>query len=82
MTVALSLQNMRKVWLLKMAKAKIIQEENSTPVTFTKKQLAASKKYAERKDLLNALLAEDRAYSISEVEEILDGFLKGKVISC
>lgn len=68
--------------VLNMAKAKIIQEENNEPVTFTKKQLAASKKYAENKDLLNALLAEDRAYSISEVEEILEGFLKGKVISC
>lgn len=53
--------------------------ETEFPVTFTKQQLVASKKYAEKRDLINALLADDRSYSMAEVEEILSGFLKGKV---
>jgi hypothetical protein len=63
-----------------MAKVKAMQEEKENPVTFTKNQLVTSKKYAEKKDLLNALLVDDRSYTMTEVEEILNGFLKGKVI--
>lgn len=59
-----------------MAKAK----EAESAAIFTKQQLVTSKKYAEKKDLLNALLVDDRSYSMAEVEEILDGFLKGKVV--
>ena len=63
-----------------MAKVKAMQEEKENPVTFTKNQLITSKKYTEKKDLLNALLVDDRSYSMAEVEETLNGFLKGKVI--
>jgi hypothetical protein len=63
-----------------MAKVKPIVNEREKPAAFTKQQLVTSKKYAERKDLINALLVDDRSYSMAEVEEILGGFLKGKVI--
>lgn len=63
-----------------MAKEKPTVNEGDSPVTFTKQQLVASKKFAEKKDLLNALLVDDRSYSMAEIEEILDGFLKGKVV--
>ena len=63
-----------------MAKVKAMQEEKENPVTFTKNQLVTSKKYSEKKDLLNALLVDDRSYTMTEVEEILNDFLKGKVI--
>lgn len=63
-----------------MAKVKPAVNEKEEPATFTKQQLVTSKKYAERKDLLNALLVDDKSYSLIEVEEILNGFLKGKVI--
>lgn len=62
-----------------MAKVKPAVNEGDSLVTFTKQQLVSSKKFAEKKDLLNALLVDDRSYSMAEVEEILDGFLKGKV---
>jgi hypothetical protein len=62
-----------------MAKVQTEQPEVSE-ATFTKQQLISSKKYAEKKDLLNALLADDRSYSMPEVEEILNNFLKGKVV--
>lgn len=63
-----------------MTKAKPTVSKGDFPVTFTKQQLVTSKKYAEKKDLLNALLVDDRSYSMAEVEETLDGFLKGKVV--
>ena len=62
-----------------MAKDKTVVNEREKPATFTKQQLLKSKKYAEKKDLLSALLVDDRSYSMAEVEEILNKFLKGKV---
>lgn len=50
-----------------------------TQSAFTKQQLARSAKFAARRDLLNALLEEDKSYSESEVNEILDRYLKGRV---
>ena len=43
---------------------------------FTKEQIVNSKKYVNRKDLLNAILKENELYSFSEVEEI-NNFMKG-----
>lgn len=61
---------------------KSVPSDTAEPASFTKQQLVTCKKYAEKKDLLNALLTENRSYSMAEVEELLNGFLKGKVISC
>jgi len=44
---------------------------------FTKEQIVNSKKYVNRKDLLNAILKENELYSFSEVEEIINNFMKG-----
>lgn len=46
---------------------------------FTKEQLVKSKMFSDRIDLLNALLKDNRNYSIKEVNEIINKFLKGKV---
>ena len=46
---------------------------------FYKKQLLTSEKYASRRDLLNALLDDNEAYSTVQVDEIIEKFLKGKV---
>jgi hypothetical protein len=56
------------------------QIASAKEATFTKQQLLESKTYVEKKDLLNALLVDGRSYSLAETEEILNGFLKGKVI--
>lgn len=63
-----------------MAKVKVTVDEAELPATFTKQQLITSKKYAEKKDLLNALLVDGKSYSMAEAEGILDNFLKGKVV--
>ncbi|HBF2177005.1 hypothetical protein KLM55_14500 [Clostridioides difficile] len=50
------------------------KEEN---YKFTKEQMVNSKIYVNRKDLLNAILKDNELYSFSEVEEIIDKFMKG-----
>lgn len=45
---------------------------------FTKKQFVNSRKFAKRKDLVNALLDEKKTYSIQEVEDKINDFLYGK----
>ncbi|MGI5034650.1 hypothetical protein [Clostridioides difficile] len=44
---------------------------------FTKEQIVNSKKYVNRKDLLNAILKENELYSFSEVEDMINNFMKG-----
>ncbi|EGT2197671.1 TPA: hypothetical protein KSK03_003880 [Clostridioides difficile] len=44
---------------------------------FTKEQIVNSKKYVNRKDLLNAILKENELYSFSEVEDRINSFMKG-----
>lgn len=45
--------------------------------TFTKSQLVKSQKYIHRRDALNALLNDEKAYSFAEVDEILKKFEGG-----
>lgn len=55
------------------------KQEAAAPI-FSKVQLLQSKKYAQQKDLLNALLASDHDYTLKEVDNMINDFLKGKVI--
>lgn len=68
-----------------MAKAKVKADvEKNEDVSkvevlkFSKKQFVDSKRFAKRKDLVNALLKEGEKYSIEEVENIINDFLYGK----
>ena len=47
---------------------------------FTKAQLMASNKYANRKDLIGALLDDNKDYTTAQVDELIEKYLKGKVI--
>ncbi len=53
--------------------------EAVTEPTFTKEQLLLSKRYADQVDQLNALLDNGKEYPISEVENLLKGFLAKEV---
>ena len=44
---------------------------------FTKEQIVNSKKYVNRKDLLNAILKENDLYSFSQVDDRINNFMKG-----
>lgn len=48
-------------------------------VTFTKEQLCSSAKYADRRDLLGALLKSGEVYTFEEVDALIEKFLKGQV---
>ncbi|WP_255611909.1 hypothetical protein [Clostridioides sp. ZZV13-5731] len=52
-------------------------DKKSNDYKFTKEQIANSKKYVNRKDLLNAILEENELYSFSEVEDMINNFMKG-----
>lgn len=60
--------------------SEIIEEEKAVgEQKFSKKQLLTSEKFSGKRDILTALLSEDRVYSISEAENITQNFMKGKV---
>lgn len=47
--------------------------------TFTKVSIISSLRFADYKDILTAILDDKKKYSISEVNDLLDKFMKGKV---
>lgn len=55
------------------------KEADLTKVKFSKEQILQSKRYANRKDLLNAVLKDDQ-YTFTEVDKLMNDYLKGKVI--
>jgi len=48
-------------------------------VRYTVSQILTSKRYAERRDALGAILDARKTYTLPEVEKLLDEFMKGKV---
>lgn len=54
---------------------KVVKQQD----VFTKESIVKSKKYSNRKDLLNALLDDKKSYSFEQVDEIIDKFMKGEV---
>lgn len=54
-------------------------EKKEAAPTFTRDQLAASKRYATRRDLVNTLLEDGKQYTLAEVDEKIEAFKKGKV---
>lgn len=43
---------------------------------YPKEQILASARFANRRDILNALLTDGKEYTIKEVNSIMDGWLK------
>ena len=60
-----------------MAKKTIETETSATK--HSKRQLIEADKYKHNRDILEALLEEQNKYSHKEVENIIEGFLKGEV---
>ena len=56
------------------------QKKATTPEpVFSKEQLLASNRFQDRRDLLEALLDEQKSYTMKAVEEIINKYMKGKV---
>ncbi|MDF2886702.1 MAG: hypothetical protein K0R23_1087 [Lacrimispora sp.] len=54
----------------------------SAAARYTKKQLICSEKYCNQSDLLCALLENGKTYTLTETDEIMNRFKKGKVNVC
>ncbi len=51
-----------------------------TGIAYTKEQLLASKRYANRRDVISVLLEDGKTYTSTEVDALIEKFMKGKVI--
>lgn len=65
-----------------MAEKVLKNTRQKEPVRYTKTQLASAKRYREKKDLITALLEEGKSYTTEEADQLIDTFMKGKVIVC
>lgn len=64
------------------AEIEAVKENESNPLSetdFTKEQLLSSERFQGKRDLLNALLKENQTYTVSQAEEMIEKYMKGKV---
>lgn len=59
--------------------AKERKEAGVQESVFSKEQILQASRFSEHIDIIDALLENDRQYTISQVEDIVSKFLKGKV---
>jgi len=62
-----------------MKTSKKSKEDNITEDKYTKNQIVNSKTFKDSKDLLNAILKEDKNYTKGEIIEIIKNYKEGKV---
>lgn len=55
------------------------EEIRSVQRTFRKEQILAASKYRNRRDLVDALLDDDKSYTIKEVEDKINNYKKGQM---
>lgn len=60
-----------------MSTKKVIEKQMEP--SFSKSQLVKSKRFFEERDLLHALLADNKTYTIDEVKTMISDFKKGEV---
>ncbi len=56
--------------------------KETTTKRYAKEQLIASQRYADKRDLLEALLDDDKKYSFSDVDSKIEKYMKGEVKKC
>jgi hypothetical protein len=57
-----------------------ISKADESAARHTKEQLRASQRYADRRDIISALLEDGKTYTLAEVDRLIDSYLKGTVI--
>lgn len=60
-------------------KKDVVKFENKESL-FSKEQLLSAERFRDRKDIVNALLSPDREYTIADVEQMIEKYMKGTVI--
>lgn len=56
----------------------VAKSEQTEPV-FSKEQILASDRYANRRDLVDALLDTDKSYTLETVDNLIEKYMKGQV---
>ncbi len=59
------------------------KEQTAEPVkaaVFSKEQLLAAERFHGRRDIVNALLAEGGQYTIAEVEQLIEKYMRSKIV--
>lgn len=64
--------------MAKKVKEEFAETDNSQKL-FEKDQLMSSERFRNKRDLLNALLRENKLYAVSQAEEMIEIYMKGKV---
>lgn len=57
----------------------MVEEKQPKVTLFTKQELYSAARYRLHRDLIQALLCDERKYSFEEADKIVNDFLKGKV---
>lgn len=69
-------------WLIMAAKktttGTAARSEQTEPM-FSKEQILASARFANRRDLVDALLDEDKSYTMKTVDNLVEKYMKGQV---
>jgi len=60
-------------------KNKVSDEKVAEAVSYTKEQILSAKKYIHRKDVVNVVLKDGQSYTLKEVDDLIEKFMKGKV---
>ena len=55
------------------------KKEIGSAYAFHKAELLQSKRYMLKRDILGALLSDDKLYTIKEADELIEKYMKGKV---
>lgn len=61
------------------AKATVSVEVKPAPVKFPKERILAFRRYADRRDLLTALLQDGKEYTFDQIDDLVNDFMKGTV---
>lgn len=60
--------------------AKAVVAPKPLEAAFGKEQIIEAKRFADRKDILNALLENGKMYTIAEASRLMDEYMKGRVM--
>jgi arginine repressor len=56
-----------------------VNKNNKTEKRFNKQQMLISEQFANQRDLLEALLENNKSYTLSEVDNMIKKYMKGQV---
>lgn len=58
---------------------KVQDETVKAEHTFSKEQILSSKRFRHRRDMLTAILDDGEQYTLADVDELIEKYMKGKV---